>query len=73
MEIVKKSWEDMDGSEMVEKVKYSSLKLEECGGGVNQDYKRKLMECRIKLRKLRSRRDQNGGQCYNEVRWEYLN
>lgn len=32
-----------------------------------------LMEYRMKLRKLRSRRDMHVIQLYNEVRWQYLN
>lgn len=57
----------------MERIRYCCLKLEEWGGGVNQEFKRKIQECRHKLRKFRARRDSHGIQIYNEVRWEFLN
>lgn len=49
------------------------LKLKEWGGGKNLEFRNKIKDCRTKLRRLRSRRDNLGIQMYSAVRWEYLN
>ncbi|XP_074351625.1 uncharacterized protein LOC141690750 [Apium graveolens] len=71
--VVQDSWETADRREILDKISYCCLKLDEWGGGLSQEYKRNLIRCRAQLRKLRSRRDRHGIQVYNEVRWEYLN
>lgn len=71
--VVKDSWELAAGREILDKISYCSLKLDEWGVGLSQEYRRQLIRCRTQLRKLRSRRDRHGIQAYNEVRWEYLN
>ncbi|XP_074362148.1 uncharacterized protein LOC141702349, partial [Apium graveolens] len=71
--LVKDSWDRTGGREILEKINFCCLKLEEWGGGINQEYKRKMINCRQELRILRSRRDRHGAQRYNEVREEYLN
>lgn len=40
---------------------------------MSKEYRQQSLELRIILRKLRSRRDIQGIQLYNEIRWEYLN
>lgn len=71
--MVKENWSYMEDHEILEKLQYVCLKLEEWGGGIGQEYKQKMKNCRVQLRKFRSRRDRHGVQRYNEVRWEYLN
>lgn len=71
--LVKNSWELTQGKELLDKINFCCLKLEEWGGGQSQEFKRKILECRIKLRSLRARRDTVGISTYNEVRWEFLN
>ena len=70
--VVKNSWEQTEGKEILERISYCCLKLDEWGGGISQEYKRKMIEYRAKLRKLRSERDTAGIEEYNKVRWEYL-
>lgn len=67
-QIFKHGWEDAGRGEIMEKIVFCGLKLQESGGGVNNEYKGKLKTCREKLRKLRSRRDSHGVNCYNVVR-----
>lgn len=57
----------------MEKIAFRGVKLQEWGGGISNEYKKKAKLLRVKLRRLRSRRDIEGIQMYNEVRWEYLN
>ncbi|XP_074371315.1 uncharacterized protein LOC141712322 [Apium graveolens] len=71
--LVKNSWESMEGKHIIDKISYCCFRLEEWGGGTSREFKRKLIECREKLRRLRSRRDVMGIQDYNAMRWEYLN
>lgn len=42
------------------------------GGGISNEFKNKIQNCRMMLRKLRSRRDVEGIQNYNAARWEYM-
>lgn len=42
------------------------------GGGISQDYRRKIKEYMGRLHKLRSRRDRHGVQLYIDARWEYM-
>ncbi|XP_074342277.1 uncharacterized protein LOC141679769 [Apium graveolens] len=71
--LVQTSWNHSEGKEILEKIHYCCVKLDEWGGGVSQEYKRKLDSCRIQMRKLRTRRDFAGARMYNAVRWEYMN
>lgn len=71
--LIKTSWEFTEGREILERIKYCCLKLDEWGGGITMEHKRRLAEYRTKLRKLRARRDPCGVQLYNEARWGYLN
>ena len=57
----------------MEKVKVCSVKLQEWGGGVSDEYKTQGIGYRKQLRKLRSRRDAQGIQIYNDIRWKYMN
>ncbi|XP_074327069.1 uncharacterized protein LOC141665009 [Apium graveolens] len=73
LNLVKQSWESTEGEELIDKIKYCCMKLEEWGGGVSTEYKRKILICKERLSKFMSRRDVQGIQKYNEARWEYLN
>lgn len=73
LQVVKNSWGSTVGEDILSRISFCCLKLEEWGGGVNQEFKLKLIDCRKKLRELRSRRDILGIQTYNEVRWKFLN
>ncbi|XP_074342719.1 uncharacterized protein LOC141680371 [Apium graveolens] len=70
--VVKEGWDDAEHTEITEKIKSVGLKLQEWGGGVNNEYKQKIGVCRERLRKLRARRDTHGISTYNAVRWEFL-
>lgn len=73
LNVVENSWAYTEGKDLVEKINYCCLKLDEWGGGKSQEFKRKLADCRDKLKKLRSRRDVAGIHMYNNARWEFLN
>lgn len=70
--VVKNSWESAASGEIMEKIRLCCLKLEEWGGGLSSEYQGQIKESRIKIRRLRSRRDTHGIKTYNEVRWRYL-
>lgn len=70
--VVKIGWEEAGHMEIMEKIALCGLRLQEWGGGINNEYKRKIKECMERLRKLHSRRDNYGVNKYNEVRWEFL-
>lgn len=57
----------------MEKIQFCGMKLQEWAGGISKEYKQNIMECRARMRKLRSRRDVQGVQLYNEEMWKYLN
>ncbi|XP_074347573.1 uncharacterized protein LOC141686437 [Apium graveolens] len=65
--VVKQGWNDTEGLDIIEKINYCSLKLQEWGGGISNDFKQQARDLRDRLRKLRSRRDSNGIQLYNEI------
>lgn len=67
-QIVKNGWEDAGQSEIMDKITFCGLKLQEWGMGVNNKYRGKIKECRERLRKLRAGRDEYGIRSYNEVR-----
>lgn len=49
LQLVKNSWESTVGEEILNRISFCCLKLEEWGGGVNQEFKNKLAECRKML------------------------
>lgn len=63
--VVRNGWETNADLEIMEKIRLCGVRLQEWGGGVSNEYKFKLQNCRIMLRKLRSRRDVQGVQSYN--------
>lgn len=70
--MVKDSWVSTRGKEILERINYCCLKLDEWSGGLSQEYKRQLTEYRSR-KKQRARRDRSGIQLYNEARWQFLN
>ena len=70
--VIKNGWMEANQLELMAKIKFCGLKLQEWGGGISMEYKKQGQDLRHKLRKLRSRRDSQGINKYNEVRWEYL-
>lgn len=48
------------GEELIRKINYCCMRLEEWGGGKSNEYRQKIIECRAKLCKIRSRRDKYG-------------
>lgn len=68
LNLVKQSWESKEGENLMTKIEFCRMKLEEWGGGVSKEFKQKLMHCRSRLRRLRSRRNVQGIRIYNEVR-----
>lgn len=73
LRIVQNSWEEAVGFGIVEKIKICGVKLQEWAGGLYNEYKMQSVAYRKQLRKLRSRRDRQGIQLYNDIRWKYLN
>lgn len=74
LRVVKNGWEEAEGLEIIDKIRFCGIKLQELGrGGINKEYKQQIREFKVSLRRLRSRRDTQGIQLYNEVRWKYLN
>ncbi|XP_074351469.1 uncharacterized protein LOC141690581 [Apium graveolens] len=71
--VVKNSWESNEVSNILAKIEYCCMKLEEWGGGKMKEFGSKIQNCRNLLRKFRSRRYAFGVKKYNEVRWEFLN
>lgn len=65
-------WEMATGLDIMSKICLCGVKLHEWGDGVSNEYKLKVHNCRLLLRKLRSRNDVQGIQRYNATRWEYL-
>lgn len=70
--MVRNGWETNADLEIMEKIRLCGVRLQEWGGGVSNEYKFKLQNCRIMLHKLRSMRDVQGVQSYNAIRWEFL-
>ncbi|XP_074336063.1 uncharacterized protein LOC141673231 [Apium graveolens] len=71
-EIVKNCWQEEENRDLTTKIISCCNKLLEWGGGISREYKIQLSRCREKLCKLSSRRDMQGIQSYNDVRWEYM-
>ncbi|XP_074378170.1 uncharacterized protein LOC141719694 [Apium graveolens] len=71
--VVQNNWTVTSGKEILDIINYCCLQLEEWGGGVKLEYKKKLAEYWGKLRKMRTRRYAHGIQLYNEAQLEYLN
>ncbi|XP_074347433.1 uncharacterized protein LOC141686289 [Apium graveolens] len=70
--IVKDSWIEADGWNIMKKMEYVSLKLEEWGGGLVQELRNQIKKCRTNMQRLRSRRERYGIQQYEEARDLYL-
>lgn len=58
--------------DIMAKLTMCCIRLEEWGGGVIKNLKRKLADYRKDLQRLRTRRDVNGVRQYNAARWNYL-
>lgn len=71
--VIKNGWNEAQQLELMAKIKFCGLRLQEWGGGISSEYKKQGQELRYKLRKLRSRRDSHGINEYNEVRLGYMN
>ncbi|XP_074378461.1 uncharacterized protein LOC141719998 [Apium graveolens] len=63
--VVKNGWNEAVELELMAKINFCGLKLQEWGGGISCEYKKKGQEYRYRLRKLRSRRDRQGINEYN--------
>lgn len=70
--VVCNGWEIGIGLDIIEKIRMCTIKLQEWGGGLSNEYKIKIQNCRMKMKKLRSRRHVQGIRGYNAARWEYL-
>ncbi|XP_017251667.1 uncharacterized protein LOC108222250 [Daucus carota subsp. sativus] len=70
--VVRNGWELAGGMDITGKIRLCAEKLQQWGGGLSNEYKVKIQQCRLMLKKLRSRRDCQGIQQYNATRWEYL-
>lgn len=71
--IVQNSWERAEGLGIMDKIKICGDRLFEWGGGMCNEYKKHIQECRDLLRRFWSRRDALCIQRYNKARWDYLN
>lgn len=63
--LIRDSWGNSNARNIMEKIDYCCLKLEEWGGGVLKEMHIKLQQCKCDLRKYRSRRDEVGIRKYN--------
>lgn len=68
LNVVRDSWSSTAGREILDRINFCCLQLEQWGGGVTLEYKKKLAGYRGELRKLRARRDAHGIRLYNEAR-----
>lgn len=71
--IIHECWNTEGMNDIMDKMIQCCMKIEEWSGGLLKDMKTKLENCRMDLKRFRSRRDAVGVQRYREVRWEYLN
>lgn len=69
--IVRDSWSEAMGWNIMEKMAYVSLKLEEWGGGMVKELRRRMNQCKADMQKFRSRRDRYGVQKYDDARDNY--
>lgn len=60
MNLVKNSWENNAGCDIMVKIQLCCLKLEEWGGGEAQKFRDQIKNCRYIMKQLRSRRDMRG-------------
>lgn len=72
LEVVRESWSSLGARSIMEKIHYTSLKLEKWGGGRVKQMVDKIKNFQRQLRQLRSRRDAYRVNKYNEIKWEYL-
>ncbi|XP_074342384.1 uncharacterized protein LOC141679922 [Apium graveolens] len=73
LQLIKNSWASTEGETIMSRIQLCCIKLEEWGGGVKQEFRDKLANCKKRLRQLRTRRDMQGAIMYKTARWEYLN
>lgn len=71
MNLVKNSWAMNGVDNILEKIQFCCLKLDEWGGKL-KELSQQIKNCRWAMRKFRSRRDVLGVQRYNEARDEFL-
>lgn len=67
-EIMKRCWQEAENQDLLTKILMCCNELQEWGGGQRREFKQKIWQCRDRLRRLRSRRDGQGIQLYNDVR-----
>lgn len=60
LNVVKNRWESTVGDDIMSRIQFCCIKLEEWGGGMKQEFKIKLDDCRKRLKHLRSKRDGQG-------------
>lgn len=72
LNVVRNGWDRAVGMDIMSKIRLCAEKLQQWGGGLSKEYNVKMQQCRLKLKKFRSRRDYQGIQQYNATRWEYL-
>ncbi|XP_074346543.1 uncharacterized protein LOC141685333 [Apium graveolens] len=65
--IIVNGWEEAGNTEILEKIEYYGLKLQEWGGGISKEYNEKMKLCKTKLRNMRSRRDAYGIKVYKKI------
>ncbi|XP_074337634.1 uncharacterized protein LOC141674831 [Apium graveolens] len=70
--IIKDCWNEDVSIDIFDKMGRCCIRLEEWGGGLIKDLRKKLKLCRQEMQVLRGRRDSVGVGRYGEVRWRYL-
>ncbi|XP_074369678.1 uncharacterized protein LOC141711143 [Apium graveolens] len=68
MNVVRNGWDLARGMDVTGKIQVCAEKLQQWGGGLSNEYKAKIHQCRLRLKKLRSWRDCQGIQQYNATR-----
>ncbi|KAL8125037.1 hypothetical protein AgCh_012638 [Apium graveolens] len=72
MNLVQESWTTNGIGNILEKIEFCRMKLDEWGGGTLKELSQKIKHSRWVMRKFRSRRDTLGVQTYNDARCEFL-
>lgn len=67
-EIMKRCWQEAENQDLLTKILMCCNELHEWGGSLRREFKQKIWQCRDRLRRLRSRRDGQWIQLYNDVR-----
>lgn len=66
--IVEVSWNEGEPTDILSKMLRCCAKLEEWGGSLIKDMKERLLKYRTDMKRLRSRRDEDGVRQYGEAR-----